>query len=324
MSDGIPRYNDPMLISETRLGPYEIVSHIGSGGMGEVYKARDTRLDRIVAIKVLAAHHWENTLVKKRFEREARAISQISHPHICALYDIGEVDVESIGAIIDQTSPVAATGGKISYLVMEYLEGETLASKISKGPLTTELILRYAMEIADALDAAHRQAIVHRDLKPGNIMLTKSGTKLLDFGMAKYQEATTSESALSHLQTIDNPLTAEGFAPGTLQYMAPEQLEGKIADARTDIFSLGVIIHEMATGQRAFKAHSQAGLISAIMNSEPLPISSIQSTIPPALDHVVKTCLAKDPENRWHSANDVKLQLRWITEGVQLLTLLRM
>ena len=304
-----------MLTSETRLGPYEIVSHVGSGGMGEVYKARDTRLDRTVAIKVLAAHHWENPTVKKRFEREARAISQLSHSHICALYDIGEVDVESIGAMIRETSSVAATGGKISYLVMEYLEGETLAKRLGRGALTTELVLRYATEMADALDAAHRQGIVHRDLKPGNIMLTKSGTKLLDFGMAKYQEATTAEPALSHLQTIDSPLTGEGFAPGTLQYMAPEQLEGKTADARTDIFALGVIIYEMATGQRAYKALSQAGLISAIMNSEPVAISSVQSTAPPALDHVVKTCLAKDPENRWHSANDVKLQLRWITEG---------
>jgi len=175
-----------MLTTETRLGPYEIVSHLGSGGMGEVYKARDTRLERTVAIKVLAAHHWENPTVKKRFEREARAISQLSHSHICALYDIGEVDVESIGAIVRETSPVAATAGKISYLVMEYLEGETLAKRLGKGALTTDLVLRYATEIADALDAAHRQGIVHRDLKPGNIMLTKSGTKLLDFGMAKY------------------------------------------------------------------------------------------------------------------------------------------
>jgi eukaryotic-like serine/threonine-protein kinase len=283
-----------MLISESRLGPYEIVSHLGAGGMGEVYKARDTRLERIVAIKVLAAHHWENPTAKKRFEREARAISQLSHSHICALYDIGEIDVESTGGMIRQSSSVAAGGGRISYLVMEYLEGETLAHRISKGPLTTDLVLRYAMEIADALDAAHRQAIVHRDLKPGNIMLTKSGTKLLDFGMAKYQEATTAEPALSHFQTVESPLTGEGIAPGTLQYMAPEQLEGKTADARTDIFALGGIIYEMATGQRAFKAQSQAGLISAIMNSEPLPISSIQSMTPPALDHVIKTCLAKD------------------------------
>jgi serine/threonine protein kinase len=304
-----------MLTSETRLGPYEIVSHLGSGGMGEVYKARDTRLERTVAIKVLAAHHWENPTVKKRFEREARAISQLSHSHICALYDIGEVDVESIGSMVRETSSAADTGGKISYLVMEYLEGETLAKRLSRGALTTDVVLRYATEIADALDAAHRQAIVHRDLKPGNIMLTKSGTKLLDFGMAKYQEATTAEPALSYLQTIDSPLTGEGFAPGTLQYMAPEQLEGKTADSRTDIFALGVIIYEMATGQRAFKAHSQAGLISAIMNSEPSAISSVQPTAPPALDNVVRTCLAKDPENRWHSANDVKLQLRWITEG---------
>jgi eukaryotic-like serine/threonine-protein kinase len=298
----------------TRLGPYEIVSRLGAGGMGEVYKARDTRLERTVAIKVLAAHLWENPTVKKRFEREARAISQLSHPHICALYDVGEVDVESIGAMILQSSSVANTERKISYLVMEYLEGETLASRISKGPLTTELVLRYAIEIADALDAAHRQGIVHRDLKPGNIMLTKSGTKLLDFGMAKYEETKTLEP-LSHFETVDSPLTGEGIGPGTLQYMAPEQLEGKTADSRTDIFALGAIIYEMATGQKAFKAHSHAGLISAIMNSEPLALSGAQLMLSPELDRVVRTCLAKDPEDRWQSANDVKLQLRWITEG---------
>jgi serine/threonine protein kinase len=303
-----------MLISETRLGPYEIVSHLGAGGMGEVYKARDTRLERTVAIKVLAAHHWENARFKKRFELEARAISQLSHPHICALYDVGEVDVESTGEMMPQASLVAAAErNKISYIVMEYLEGETLARRLSKGPLTTEVVLRYAIEIADALDAAHRQGIVHRDLKPANIMLTKSGTKLLDFGMARYVEATTAESAVAHVETVDGPLTGEGIVPGTLQYMAPEQLEGKQADARTDIFALGEIIYEMATGQKAFRANSQAGLISAIMNSEPLAVSSIQSMSPPELDHVIRTCLDKDPENRWQSANDVKLQLRWIT-----------
>jgi serine/threonine protein kinase len=304
-----------MLTSETRLGPYEIVSRLGAGGMGEVYKARDTRLERTVAIKVLAAHLWENPTVKKRFEREARAISQLSHPHICALYDVGEVDIESIAAMMPQAFSVGPPGRKISYLVMEYLEGETLARRVSKSPLTTELVLRYAIEIADALDAAHRQGIVHRDLKPANIMLTKSGAKLLDFGMARYEEAKTEEPVLSHLETVDSPLTGEGIGPGTLQYMAPEQLEGKTADARTDIFALGEIIYEMAIGKKAFHANSQAGLISAIMNSEPLALSTGGSMLPPELDRVVRTCLAKDPENRWQSANDVKLQLRWIMEG---------
>ncbi len=304
-----------MLNSEARLGPYEIVSRLGAGGMGEVYKARDTRLDRTVAIKVLAAHLWENPTVKKRFEREARAISQLSHPHICALYDVGEVDVESIAAMMPQAFSVGAPGRRISYLVMEYLEGETLARRVSKGPLTTELVLRYAVEIADALDAAHRQGIVHRDLKPANIMLTKSGAKLLDFGMARTEELKTQESSLSHFDTVEGPLTGEGIGPGTLQYMAPEQLEGKTADSRTDIFALGEIIYEMTTGQKAFNANSQAGLISAILNSETLGVSSVQAISPPELDRVVRTCLAKDPENRWQSANDVKLQLRWITEG---------
>ena len=304
-----------MLLSETRLGPYEIVARLGAGGMGEVYKARDTRLERTVAIKVLAAHLWENPKVKKRFEREARAISKLSHPRICALYDVGEADVETTAEHRSGNepgaSPLATERRRISYLVMEYLEGETLAQRLSKGPLTTELVLRYGIEIADALDAAHRQGIVHRDLKPGNIMLTMSGIKLLDFGVAIFEQAKTPEGDLSHLETLDGPLTGVGIVAGTLQYMAPEQLEGKKSDSRSDIFALGGILHEMATGQKAFKAQSQAGLISAIMNSDP----TVQIMSPPELDHIVRTCLAKDPEDRWQSANDVKLQLRWITEG---------
>jgi eukaryotic-like serine/threonine-protein kinase len=302
-----------MLNSETRLGPYEIVERLGAGGMGEVYKARDTRLDRTVAIKVLAAHLWQNPTVKKRFEREARAISRLSHPHICALYDIGEVDVDSIVRMIPKAAYFALPGGKIAYIVMEYLEGETLASRINRGPLTTELVLRYSIQIADALETAHRQGIVHRDLKPGNIMLTKSGAKLLDFGMAMYQEPIP--ELHSHLETLESPLTGEGIGPGTLQYMAPEQLEGRAVDSRSDIFALGEIIYEMASGQKAFNANSQAGLIVAILSSEPPALSSTQSVAPAELDRVVRTCLAKDPENRWQSANDVKLQLRWILEG---------
>ncbi|HYT31476.1 MAG TPA: serine/threonine-protein kinase, partial [Thermoanaerobaculia bacterium] len=213
-----------------RLGPYEIVSPLGAGGMGEVYKARDTRLERTVAIKVLPSHLSSSPEVRQRFEREAKTISALSHPHICALYDVGNQD-------------------GVEYLVMEYLEGETLADRLAKGALALEQTLRYGIEIADALDKAHRQGIVHRDLKPGNVMLTKSGVKLLDFGLAKLrpQEPASSLSRLSALPTEDRPLTAEGTILGTFQYMAPEQLEGKQADARTDIFAFGAVLYEMAT-----------------------------------------------------------------------------
>jgi len=283
----------------TRLGPYEIVSLLGAGGMGEVYRARDTRLDRTVAVKVLPDHLSKAPEVRQRFEREARTISQLSHPHICALYDVGHQ-------------------GGVDYLVMEYLEGETLADRIaSRGSLPAEQVLRYGMEIADALDKAHRQGIVHRDLKPGNVMLTKSGVKLLDFGLAKVIEPRAPASSLTLLPTAAANLTQEGTILGTLQHMAPEQLEGREADARTDIFAFGTVLYEMATGKKAFSGNSQASLISSIMSSEPPAVSTLQPMTPPAFERLVTTCLAKDPEDRWQTAHDVGLQLKFAAEGSQ-------
>jgi serine/threonine protein kinase len=267
--------------------------------MGEVYRARDTRLDRTVAIKILPGHLSGNEELRQRFDREARAISQLSHPHVCALYDVGHQD-------------------GIDYLVMEYLEGESLAERLVKGSLPTEQVLRFGIQIADALDKAHRLGIVHRDLKPGNVMLTKSGVKLLDFGLAKLRAATPGSvfSSVSVLPTqADASLTAQGTILGTFQYMAPEQLEGKEADARSDIFALGALLYEMATGQKPFQAKSQASLIAAILDRTPPPISTVQPMTPPALDRVVTTCLEKDPEDRWQTAHDVMLELKWVAEG---------
>ena len=285
------------LAAESRLGPYEIVAPIGAGGMGEVYKARDTRLGRTVAVKVLPQHLSGSPEVRLRFEREARTISQLSHPHICALYDVGNQD-------------------GVEYLVMEYLEGETLADRIGKGPMPLEQVLLCGIEIAGALDRAHRQGIVHRDLKPGNVMLTKSGVKLLDFGLAKAIASPRLVSELTASPTITgrSPLTEEGAILGTFQYMAPEQLEGKAADARTDIFAFGALLYEMATGSRVFSGSSRVSLISAILRDDPKPIATFQPMTPPALDRVVKTCLAKDPEERWQSAHDVASELKWITQ----------
>src|ERR1700731_1290249 len=280
-----------------RLGPYEILTAIGAGGMGEVYKARDTRLDRIVAIKVLPTHLADRAELRERFEREAKTIASLNHPHICTLYDTGHQD-------------------GIDFLVMEYLEGETLAQRLLKGALPLEQVLQYAIEISDALDKAHRKGVTHRDLKPGNIMLTKSGTKLLDFGLAKLKrEATPANVPLSDLPTAKDPLTAQGTILGTLQYMAPEQLEGKEVDARTDIFAFGAVVYEMATGKKAFDGRSQASVISSIMSSDPPAMSSLQPMTPPALDRVVKKCLAKEPEKRWQSASDLTDALTWIAEG---------
>ena len=218
--------------------------------------------------------------MRERFEREAKTIASLNHPHICTLHDIGQQD-------------------GIDFLVMEYLEGETLAQRLLKGPLPLEQVLQYAIEIADALDKAHRKGVTHRDLKPGNIMLTKSGTKLLDFGLAKLkQEVAPANVPLSELPTANDPLTAQGTIVGTLQYMAPEQLEGKEVDARTDIFAFGAVVYEMATGKRAFEGKSQASLMAAILEREPPPMSSLQPMTPPALDRVVKKCLAKEPEKR--------------------------
>jgi serine/threonine protein kinase len=280
------------LSAGTRLGPYELIAPIGAGGMGEVYRARDTRLDRTVAVKVLPAG-LSSPESRLRFEREAKTISQLSHPHICALYDVGHQD-------------------GVDYLVMEYLEGETLAERLAKSPLPLELTLRYGMEIADALDKAHRQGIVHRDLKPGNVMVTKSGVKLLDFGLARALAPVSSATQFTALPTQAAPITREGSLLGTLQYMAPEQLEGKEADARTDVFAFGALLYEMATGKKSFSGATQASLIGSILRDEPRPISEVAPLTPRALDRLVKICLAKDPEERWQTARDVGLQLREI------------
>jgi len=287
------------LTSGKKLGPYEILSPLGAGGMGEVYRARDTRLERTVAIKVLPSELAANTELQQRLEREARSVSKLSHPHICALYDTGVQD-------------------GIYFFVMEYLEGETLAQRLHRGLLSISQVIQYATEIAEALDEAHRHGIIHRDLKPGNIMLTRSGTKLLDFGLARLKpESVPATVTLTEMAT-DRKLTAAGMLLGTLQYMAPEQLEGKETDARTDIFALGGVIYEMGTGRPAFTGGSNASLIAAILSSEPPAISSIQPMSPPALDHVVKTCLAKDAEQRWQNAHDVSSELSWIATAADL------
>jgi len=245
------------ILSGKRLGPYEILSAIGAGGMGEVYRARDTRLERIVAVKILSDNLAGRAELRERFDREARTVASLNHPHICTLYDIGQQD-------------------GIDYLVMEYLEGETLAERLKEGPLPLEQVLRYAVEISDALDKAHRKGITHRDLKPANIMLTKSGTKLLDFGLAKLRGPQGAVANLSALPTEGSNLTAQGTILGTLQYMAPEQLEGKEADARTDIFAFGLVVYEMATGKKAFEGKSQASLIAKILEADPPSMTSLQ------------------------------------------------
>ena len=282
------------LTSGTKLGPYEIQSPLGAGGMGEVYRARDTRLDRTVAIKILTDGLEGAPEVRQRFDREARAVSSLNHPHICALYDVGHQN-------------------GIDYLVMEYLEGQTLAARIEKGPLPTAELLRTASQIADALDKAHRRGIVHRDLKPGNVMLTKSGAKLLDFGLAKGGEVLQGD--IDSSPTMSHPLTVKGTIVGTMQYMAPEQLEGKEADARSDIFSFGAMLYEMATGKKAFEAKSHASLIAAILKEDPRPMRELQPLAPPLLESIVKSCLAKDPDERPQSAHDLKLELDWIRDS---------
>ncbi|MBI3665069.1 MAG: serine/threonine-protein kinase, partial [Acidobacteria bacterium] len=281
----------------TRLGPYEILAPLGAGGMGEVYRAKDTRLDRTVAIKVLPAHLATNVESRQRFEREARAVSSLSHPHICTLHDVGHQD-------------------GIDFLVMEYLEGETLAARLKKGPMPLVQVLRYAIEIADALDQAHHKGVFHRDLKPGNVMLTKAGTKLLDFGLAKLRGPQASAVVgASALPTVAEELTGKGTILGTLQYMAPEQLEGQETDARTDIFAFGSVLYEMATGRKAFEGNTQASLIAAILEHEPPPLVSLQPVAPPALDHLVRVCMAKDPDERWQAAGDLKRELKWIADS---------
>jgi Tol biopolymer transport system component len=273
----------------TRLGPYEIVSAIGAGGMGEVYKATDTRLSRTVAIKVLPPHWVADADMKHRFEREAQTVASLKHPNICVLHDIG-------------------SDNGVDFLVMEFLDGETLAERIKKGPVPLDEALDVAIAVTDALDKAHRQNVIHRDLKPSNVMLTQSGPKLLDFGLAK-------TAAAPDAQALKSGLTTPGMLIGTLQYMAPEQLEGGDADARTDIFALGVLLHEMVTGKKTFEGKSRVLLMSAIATHEPPPLSSAEPATPPALDHVVRTCLAKEPADRWQTARDLLAELQAIAAG---------
>ncbi len=269
-----------------RLGPYEILAPIGAGGMGEVWKARDTRLDRTVAVKILPAELAQTSQFRLRFEREAKTISQLDHPHICTLFDVGD-----------------------NYLVMEYLEGESLADRLTRGPLPLPDVLRFGIQIAQALERAHRGGVVHRDLKPGNIMITKSGTKLLDFGLAR----STPSAIIPSDATAHKPLTQEGTILGTYQYMSPEQIAGEEADARSDIFSFGAVLYEMLTGKRAFEGKTKTSLIAAIVGGEPRPVAQLQPLTPPALEHVITKCLAKEPDGRWQSAADIAGELEWIS-----------
>jgi len=283
------------LAPSTKLGPYEIVSPLGAGGMGEVYRAKDTRLARDVAIKVLPREMCADPARRQRFEREAKTISGLNHPNICVLYDIGSQD-------------------GVNYLVMECVEGETLARRIDKGPLPLEQLLKYGAQIADALDKAHRTGIVHRDLKPTNVMLTPGGAKLLDFGLAKASAAPASLATLT-MSAPATPVTQEGTIVGTFQYMSPEQVEGKELDGRSDIFSLGAVLYEMWTGQRAFAGKSQLSVASSILEKEPAPITSLRPLTPSVLERTIKKCLEKVPDDRWQSASDLASQLKWISEG---------
>lgn len=294
----------------TKLGPYEIQSPLGAGGMGEVYRARDTRLDRTVAIKVLPHHLSSNPDLKQRFEREARTISSLNHPRICTLHDVGHQD-------------------GVDFLVMEYLEGESLAERLRKGPPPLKEMLNIGIEVCEALEAAQRAGIVHRDLKPGNIMLTKNGTKLMDFGLAKAAVtglgSASSAPLLSAAKTMSeatplSPLTSAGMVIGTIQYMAPEQIEGKEADARSDLFALGAVFYEMTTGKRPFEGKSQISLASAILEKDPDPMRTLKPLTPLAFERVVSSCLAKNPDDRFQNAHDVRLELEWILKDLPQLT----
>jgi serine/threonine protein kinase/Tol biopolymer transport system component len=298
------------LASGTRLGPYQIESPLGAGGMGEVYRARDTRLERTVAVKVLNAHLVASTELRSRFEREAKVISQLQHPHICVLHDVGNE-------------------GPIDYLVMEFLQGESLAERLRKGPLPPEQVLTIAIEIADALEKAHRAGVVHRDLKPGNVMLTKSGAKLLDFGLAKPLGATVASGTGSGSASVlaaaltqsmpspspSTPLSTAGAVIGTVQYMSPEQIQGIEADARSDIFSFGVMLFEMVTGKRTFEGKTQASIVGQILAVDPPSVSTLRPQTPSGLDRVIRLCLDKDPDERIQTAHDLKLQLQAIAEA---------
>ena len=292
------------LTSGTRLGPFEIVAVLGAGGMGEVYRAKDTRLGRDVAIKILPPSICSDPIARQRFEREAKSISALNHPNICVLHDVGCHD-------------------GLDYLVMECVEGETLAARLKKGPLSCNEVLKIGIEIANALASAHRLGLIHRDLKPANIMLTKSGSKLMDFGLAKpivlnpipSAAPALSGETLTSNQSPGSPLTGVGAIVGTIQYMAPEQLEGREADARSDIFAFGAVLYEMATGRRAFEGKSYLSVASAILHKDPAPLTAIQPDSPPPLNYVISTCLAKDPDDRFQTAHDVKLQLAWLSQS---------
>ena len=286
-----------------QLGHYQILSAVGAGGMGEVYKALDPRLGRTVAVKILPPHIADKPESKQRFEREAQAIAALNHPNICVIHDVGQHE-------------------GTSFIVMEYIEGETLADRIAKGAIPFDQLLTYGIQIADALDKAHRRGVVHRDLKPGNIMLTRAGVKLLDFGLAKLQEpaALSSQSAIPTLASISQPLTVSGTILGTLQYMSPEQLEGKDADARTDIFAFGAVLYEMATGRRAFEGKSQVSLMAAILERDPPPVSTLQPVAPPLFDEVLRICLAKNPDDRWQTAADLLHELKLLVRYGTLTT----
>ena len=301
------------LANGTKLGPYEVLGPLGAGGMGEVYRARDARLERTVAIKILPVEDSGDPLRRQRFEQEARAVSNLNHPHICVVHDVGHQD-------------------GVDYIVMECVEGETLGKRLEKGPLAAELVLKYGIQIADALDKAHRSGVVHRDLKPSNIMLTPTGTKLLDFGLAKVF-ATPKAGATAHAAGLTagltasspsplpaksertDPMTEKGMVIGTFQYMSPEQVEGKDVDARSDIFSLGAVLYEALTGKRAFDGKSQWSAMTAILEKEPEPIAALKPMTPPALEHAIRVCLAKDREERWQTARDLGLELKWAAES---------
>ena len=299
----------PMTLAPgVRLGPYEVVGALGAGGMGEVYRATDTRLDRTVAIKVLPAHLSANPALRERFEREARAVGGLSHPNICTLHDVGRRRPASREAGPDESAP------PVDFLVMECLEGETLARRLERGALRLDEALRIGGDIAEALDAAHRRGIVHRDLKPGNVMLASTGVKLLDFGLARLREQDAPDDDPSGAPTRA-ALTAEGSLLGTLQYMSPEQLDGMPVDARSDVFAFGATLYEMLTGVRPFDGDGQASVIGSILKDEPAPLREVRPGLPRGLDRLVRTCLAKDPDDRWQTMRDLKRELGWLAEA---------